>query len=247
MKLSISQAWEESRAFIVREQALLVPVALLLVGVPLACLFLLMPEQLRGVSPDERAALPPIPPEQAIGMIVSAIAVMGGSLGLYALALRPGISVGEAIVSGWRRLPIALGATLLLAFAMSLPLLALAFLSPAAAVIGVMALALFVSVRTMLLSPVIMDGKMGPLDALRRSWQVTRGQFARLAVFLFAVSVPIMLAQIVAQLIFGLLGHVIGGPDLAKPLADIGVALTMALGQILVVVMVARLYRQVRG
>lgn len=245
MTLSIGKAWEDARAFIMREHALLVPVALLLIGVPLACLFQLVPDELRMMNPQQRPAqLPEIPPENLLGMMLAGVTMLLGSLALYALCLRPHVSVADAIRLAVRRLPVAIGATLLIAFALAVPLIVVAIASPNGARLLMLVLGVFISVRTMMLSPVIVERPVGAAGAVREAWRATQGHFFRLGLFVLIVSLPVMLAQMVAQLVFGLIGHLLGGAQFGAALADIAVALTMAGGQIVVVTMTAQLYRQ---
>ncbi|MBB6123844.1 hypothetical protein [Sphingobium subterraneum] len=245
MTLSIGKAWEEARAFIARERVLLLPVALLLIGVPLALIFQLIPASLRSM-PQNMATNPPVlPAGNLFGILLGVLITIAGSLALYALALRPGISVGEAIQLGLRRMPISVAATLLMAFGLSIPLLAVELAVPALGRTLLGLAGVFLSVRLMLINAVIVERPVGPFRALVESWRLAKGHFWRLALFLVMIAVPAILAQVVAQMLFGTVGFVIGGAELGRGLADVAVALVMASVQLLTIVMVARFYRQV--
>src|SRR3546814_2324294 len=62
----------------------------------------------------EISATSQLPPQFLLGMGVVILMAMLGALALYALALRPGISVAEAIQLAFRRLPVLIGSALLL-------------------------------------------------------------------------------------------------------------------------------------
>ena len=96
--ISIGKAWEEAVAFIRREATLLFPVALLFVALPGLIVQEMTPPQLQEWFAQPKAdAIPAMPPGFALSMLLGIVIIWFGSLALFALALRPGISVGEAL------------------------------------------------------------------------------------------------------------------------------------------------------
>jgi hypothetical protein len=115
--VSIGKAWEEAVAFVAREASLLFPVALLFLALPGLILQEMTPPQLAEWMADpKRTGLPDIPPGFTVAMLLGVIIIWFGSLTLFALALRPGISVGEALRLGFARLPVLLGTALVAMF-----------------------------------------------------------------------------------------------------------------------------------
>src|SRR4029079_472240 len=104
-KLSISQAWEESRAVLARDGKLIGTVALALFVLPGIVLDLFMPEAPAG-------QFPPAGPWMAVAAVAILISLVG-QLAIIRLAMGPHLTVGEAISHGARRLLPYLGAALL--------------------------------------------------------------------------------------------------------------------------------------
>ncbi|HKX35088.1 MAG TPA: hypothetical protein VJM79_00270, partial [Rhizorhapis sp.] len=110
-QLSIGAAWEETLAFVKREGTLLFPVALVFLALPAVVLQLLAPKELRTAGMVEEASnAPQLPPGFLLAMLVVLLVSMLGILAINALALRPGISVAEALQLAIRRMPVLIGA-----------------------------------------------------------------------------------------------------------------------------------------
>ncbi len=242
--LSIGAAWQESSLFLKREAGLLVPVALLFMGIPLAALLGSIPPELRVAAEQADIEHVTLPTQTLLLFLLCPLVMAGGTLTTYALALRPGISLREALALGFRRMPVALGAALLAAMGVLVPvLLAKAASAPLGNIVMMVALFLL-SARLLLLNAVVADRPVGAIAALRESWALSRGHLLRLLAFMMVISIPIMIAQLVGQLLFGLVGIAIGGEEGARQLGDVGGAAVLALGQMVMIVMTSRIYRQ---
>jgi hypothetical protein len=256
--LSIGKAWEESVAFVKREGQLLFPVALLFLAVPFAILFQMMPAEYLAMTPGQ-TKIPPLPSTVKLGMMVTAIITLAGSLTLYALALKPGISVGEAIRLGVQRLPVLIGAALIAAmgYLMGVVLLSLfaGLLSvvigaPAAvtlATIVLVPLLIYIIARLILLNAVVIDRNDGLIASLRAAWMLTAGHVWRLIAFIIVLILISSVIQMAVQAVFGVIGGLAGGPEAARATGDFAVAATSAVIQIYFQVMTARIYRQLNG
>ncbi len=244
--VSLSVAWEETLAFMKREGALVFPVALLFIAIPLALILAVLPDQMRNV-----AAGAPSPTAVALSngakatIAAGALVILGGALSCYALAVKPGISLGEALALGFRRVPHAFAAAFLVGLGLAIPLVVLSAASPALGQLYMIAASLYFSVRFLFLNVAIVDRLEGPIAAIRRSWVMTRGNFWRIMLLVVAVAVPIMLVQVVAGILLGLVGFALGGPEVGKELSDLATAVALALGQLFMIVLAVRLYRQV--
>lgn len=258
-KLSIGKAWEESVAFVSRENALLLPVALLFLALPSLILEQLMPSGLSiWLQAGGKGAMPPVPPGFWVGALLSMILMWFGSLALFALALRPGISVGEALRLSIGRLPVLIGAALLimagiftLVMLVALVAVVLSLLSKS---LGAMLVALFSTalvvaaffggVRMILLNPVIIDGTHGVRASILYAWRLTQGHFWRLLGFFVLLVLLLAVVSSAAQAVVGVLAGIVAGPATAKLAGGIAAALVTTVVQLYMLVMIARLYRQ---
>jgi hypothetical protein len=260
--ISIGKAWEESVAFVARESTLLLPVALLFVALPGLILQEMVPPELtQWMLTQTKTTLPPVGASFWAALFITVVVIWFGSLTLFALALRPGISVGEALRLSIGRLPVLLGTALLLIGLFSAVVLVGAILiaiftlvSPAVAalLVGLLTLALgvvliFASVRLVLLNPVVIDGTLGVRDSIRHAWALTRGHVWRLLAFLLALTIVSAIISTAAQAVIGALVGLAAGPDAARLAGGIAGALVSTVVQLYMLVMIARLYRQAEG
>ena len=84
----------------------------------------------------------------------------------------------------------------------------------------------------------------GPIAAIRQSWVMARGNAARLLLLIVAMTIPIMLAQVTAGILFGLIGFAVGGAEAGRQISDFAGAVMLSLGQLFIIVVTTRLYRQ---
>lgn len=260
--LSIGKAWEESVAFVARESTLLFPVALLFVALPgLIFQEMVPPELATWMTTQPKTTPPPVGAGFWTAFAIMVVVVWFGSLTLFALALRPGISVGEALRLGVARLPVLLGTALALlglfagvAVVVGVLVALLAFVSKgvAALVISLVTVAaaaamIFVAVRLLLLNPVVIDGVDGVFAAIRHAWGLTRGHFWRLLAFLALLTLLSLVASSAAQAVIGALLGLLVGPEAAHMGGGIAGALVSTVVQLYMLVMIARLYRQAEG
>ncbi|MEO8723254.1 MAG: hypothetical protein ABI395_06985 [Sphingobium sp.] len=246
--VSIGRAWEETSAFVKREGGLLFPVALLLISIPFALLFQMIPLPVRQaiMARGEGAANVPvmIPASLVLGAVMAGAIAVIGTLTLYALALRPGISVAEALQLALRRFAVLTGASALIFAGLLVPVIAVSALPPPLGQLGLLAVLLFLSVRFMASNAVIVDRGLGVFATIRECWQLTRGHFWRLSAYLLIGAALTTLAQVVAQMLFGLVGYAIGGASAGQAAADTGLSLVFGVAQVYFAVMISRIYQQ---
>ncbi|HKR17166.1 hypothetical protein [Rhizorhapis sp.] len=259
-QLSIGAAWEETLAFVKREGTLLFPVALVFLALPAVVLQLLAPKELRTAGMVEEASnAPQLPPGFLLAMLVVLLVSMLGILAINALALRPGISVAEALQLAIRRMPVLIGAAFLLILGFMGVLLVLSLIGgglaaamgmgPAMSMVVLLAtpVLLFVTVRLILLNAVIIEHPVGAAEAIRQGWRLTIGQFWRLFGFIIVLIMLMIVVQLVSRSVFGIAGSLIGGSTLAVLLAGLAVAIVNAVVQVYYLVMTCRIYRQLAG
>jgi hypothetical protein len=261
--LSLTQAWNETAAFVKREARLLFPVALLLSVLPMALVGLLAPRDTApNAIPEPGLWLAAVPVALVIGMV--------GNLAISTLALRPGLTVADALRNGLRRMPSLLGATLLLCLAASLVLIVLAviaallFVGPISnpapealfpVVVTVFLLMipfiLYFGARLLVTTPVAAAEGGGPLAIIRRSWQLSRESVWTLVGFILLLVLLLLVVSIAVGAVLGILIFVAAGPPEAGSLSAILLLIVRAVLDTVVTVymtvMIARIYAQLSG
>jgi hypothetical protein len=256
--LSIGKAWEDSIAFVRREWQLLFPVAFLFVALPVAILQQMVPPQMAQWAMAPRGEPPMLPGSFWLAIALTSLITSFGSLALYALALRPGISVGEALQLGVRRfgtlvlvLLIFMGVILAAGIVLALVFVALSFVSSSVA--GVLALlfsfaavifGIVVGVRMILLNPILIDTALGPVEAIRRSWTLAKRHFWRLFGFIMVIGILSFIVTQAAAVVFGSIAGLLGGATAAQIVGGLASIVVSTVVQVYFLVMLARIYRQ---
>jgi hypothetical protein len=252
-KLSLSLAWDETKAILARDGQLFGAVALAL---------FVLPGLIVNVSvPATKAAeLPPAGPWVAIAVIAFLISLVG-QLSVIRLATGPHVSVGEAIVHGARRLAAYVGAVLIWV----VPILLVGSVLYAAvkvngdrpsavaafAFILLFVAGTFLAVRLVLSSAVASAEAAGPLAILRRSWDLSAGNWWRLFAFLLSFGVGALCLLWAVESVLFLLARVLfqdSGPlTVGGLLVAIVAQLLSAAISVVFFVMLARIYAQLSG
>ena len=245
-KLSISQAWDESRAVLARDGKLIGAVALALFVLPGIVLDLFMPEAPAG-------QFPPAGPWMAVAAVAILISLVG-QLAIIRLAMGPHLTVGEAISHGARRLLPYLAAALLWVVPLCL-VIGLLFASAgsdpehpsAAAALGLVLaglIGIYLAVRFLMMSAVASAEGSGSLALRRRSWDISGGNWWRLLGFAIGAIVLLWavgaVTGLLAQLAFGSIARMTAGGLIVIIVSQ----LISALVSLTFFVMLARLYTQ---
>lgn len=257
-QLSISTAWEESKAIMLRDGSLLLTVALALIALPSLVSGLVNP---RGMDGSTAGWI------DLVEFTASVIA-LAGQLALIRLALGPSVTVGAAIVHGLKRMPIYFVAILILVVALLLLAVPTVFVLAAVGVplntkpipvstpvivVGLLFLAIviFFGVRLLMSSAVASAEDVGPIGILKRSWQLTAGHwwplFGFLAIFIVGTLVLLIAVGAAAGSVVTLL---LGAPQpmsAAALLIGLVQALVSAGVTTLFAVMLTRIYVQLSG
>jgi hypothetical protein len=261
--LSISRAWDETKARVATDGRLLTIVAAALIVLPALVSGVVSPATSRASSLTETV----------VTFIASLIAVIG-QLAIIRLSIGPSTSVGEAINHGARRLWAYVLAVLLLAIALLAVLIPIGVVlaatgvpmergsaaarealahSPVAMLLLLLYLVLivFIAIRMLMTSPVASEEAAGPVDILRRSWNLTAGHWWRLFGFiiLFFIGAGIAVTAInwvVAFVAVMLLGPVepLSASALIVALVD---AVVNGIVTVFLAVMLAMIYLQLAG
>lgn len=260
MKFDSNRAWKEAAAAVNANREVLFAIAgvfLLLPSLAFAMLFP-QPEAAAGMTGEQAANLLLAFYEKAMPwMIPMAILQAIGSLALLTLftdRTRP--TVGEAIRQGAIGLLPYLAAQLLVGFAIALIAMivigagAATGVMPLAFILGiaVIVLAVYVFVKTSLVSPVIMvEGQRNPLAALRRSWALTKGNSARIAVFYALLFFTFMIVVFIASALIGIIAALVAGAEGARIINAVVSSTLGATVTVYAVSVVAAVHRQLAG
>jgi hypothetical protein len=249
-KVSISQAWDETRAVLARDGKLIASVALALLVFPGVLLNVLVPN---GVTMGTG--------QQAIWVVLGLIVLLLtfiGQLSVLRLAMGPHIAVGEAIRHAAVRAFPFLGAFLLWV----VPFLVLgsapyaiikshpaeASTGAGVGLLAVMAVAMFLAIRLLLIGPVASAELGGSFKIIRRSWDLTEGNWWRLFGFVLVFAVGAMVLILAVTNGLGLIARLTIGP--VTPLSVAGLVLVLiaqivtAAIYVVLFVMQARIYVQ---
>ena len=259
--LSISSAWDETKALLTRDGRLFASVALALIVLPAAVMGVVDPRVAQGDAAPGWFNL--------LILVVSLIS-LAGQLALIRLAFGPSVTVGGAISHGFRRLPIYFLAILVLMVGIIILLIPFVFAAvgmgmnieggaDAAAVTGpivflvvVIAIAILVLMtRFMVAMPVASTERAGPLTILKRSWTLTKGHWGKLFGFLIVFSVAAIVMLLAVGVVLGSLTALLfdaRGPLTLGALVEalLSAIVTGALS-VLFTLMLARVYVQLSG
>ncbi|WP_426267950.1 hypothetical protein [Sphingomonas sp. LHG3443-2] len=204
MKLSIGQAWDDTKAVFRADGGAIFAIALALTVLPGAILETAAPSGMRNTDTHWSIAL--------LGF-VAALLSLTSQIAVSRIALGHPTTVGGALALAFRRVLALLGALVLAIVPLALVLAALSLslgatptttpanLPPSvlAGLLLALLVLLFVLIRLMFLTPLAADTDLGPVALLKRTWQMTRGHFLKL----FGLVVILML---VGLLLLGALG-----------------------------------------
>ena len=236
-KLSVGTAWTEAAAFVRRERRLIAPVVLGLIVVPAVIAELVQPEAAAGMQP-----------EPGTWMVVAAAALliaMVGQLAIMRLAMGWDGSLGEALKLALKRIWAVLGAFLLfgLVFVLVATILVLiAMLVSGDAAQGAtnriafaaMITALLAMPRVLPLTALAMEERAGPWRLLRRTLELTRGNYWRLLGFFLIFLIASLIIAVAVKVTVGSATELLIGPSRPMSVSRLIVALVTGLVQGLV-------------
>lgn len=252
-KLSLSQAWEETSRVLARDGRLFLAVALALFVLPGLILDVSLPDAGATAFPAAGAWI-------VIGIVALLVSLVG-QLAVIRLAMEPHVAVGEAIVHGLKRLVPYVVAVLIWVF----PILFIGSVlynlvgadeahppvGAALALIALTVVGVYLGVRMMLSSPVASAEPIGPLAILRRSWDLSSGNWWRLFVFLLMFGIGALCLIWAVDSVVGLVVRMFdadAGPrSLGGLLVSIVSQLVSASLSVVFFVMLARIYVQRSG
>jgi hypothetical protein len=267
-KLDMGKAWTQATALIGANKDTISAIAGLFLFLPSLAATLLLPEASTTVPVSGQSSDPAVAMQQALEGIralylenwplLLAVTVAGfvGSLSLLALLTdRGNPTVGEALGKGIRAIPSYIAAQILSALAaglvIGLPLGLLSALAPPAVVafaaLALVVLAIYLVIKFSLIAPVIaIDEVRNPFTAIGRSWQLTKGNSARILVFMFLLFVVVVIIGALVQGILTLILSAVGG-EVARIGTGVVGALVNTVMSVILFVVLAAIHRQLGG
>jgi hypothetical protein len=259
-RVSVEQAFLWAQAFVAREWRLLVPVALAFMALPPLLVDLIAPDAAKAV-------MVPMDIESGKAQISLVALLLGlgiilfnciGQLSLVALGLVGRISVREAIGVAFARLPILVATglitfcVLMLAAVIAAVLLNMSGLPMASQrgllLVLIFGLLLFLWIRLIAVAPLIVAGQVGPILAIRRAWDLSRGTFWRIAaalvVYLIGATVVVSALSSALGAMLTLGAKAMGQPELGLVLANVLFRTCVAIGGAGLQIVVVAVYRQ---
>ena len=260
MKFDSNLAWKEATAAIAANRDVLLALSGVFFLLPSLVFGLFFPQpepaanlneaQLMAMMQDYYASVLPVVIPMALVQAAGTLAI----LTLFTDRSRP--TVGEAIRQGIGGVVPYILTQLLLGIGLGIvggALLAVASLTGVSALVGVVAAALVVvavyaAIKSSLTGPIIaVERERNPVAALRRSWQLTRGNSGRIGLFFLLVFVVFAVAMMVIMAVAGIVLAFIAGQETAR---IIGTVISSAMGAVLAlyfVAIVAAVHRQLSG
>jgi hypothetical protein len=251
--VSISRAWDESRAVLARDGRLIASVALALLVLPGVAVNVLLPSASGLATPQAII--------WTVVLLLAFIVTFIGQLSILRLAIGPHITVGEAIRHAALRVLPFLGAFLL----WTVPLVVIASfpyrmvhadpahppLAASLALLLIGFLGIYLAVRLLILGAVASAEPGGPLHVLRRSWQLSAGNWWRLFGFVLIFAVGALASIWAVTAVVGVVtrltvGEISRGSVAGLIVILIGQCVTAAVYALLFV-MQARIYTQLAG
>lgn len=260
MRFDSNLAWKDATSAVSTNRDVLLALAGVFFVLPsfAFAVFYPQPEPPAGAAAEQLFELMGAFYRQAWPVLLAIAAVqMIGTLAMLALFTdRSRPTVGQALAQGVNGLLPVIAAQLLLGMGMGLvaliPLAAAGATGVAAAVALVImlvaAVMLWVYIRSSLVSPAVMvDGIRNPVAALRRSFELTKGNAGRIAVFFLLLVIAFIIVVGVVSALFGLVAEMVVGGETATTLTALVSSAGEAVMAVYFVAVVAAVHRQLAG
>jgi hypothetical protein len=255
-KLDSNHAWKEASGLVAANREVLFAIA----GV-----FFMLPSLLVSIVVGEPAVDSAANSEQIMAamlafygdnwwmvMLASLIQIVGILTVLTLMRDRRRPTVGEAIGSGFKGFPTYFAAQILFGFGAAviggLLVGAVAAVLPPLAVVLTLLLIVFIAfaaLRIILVAPIVaVEGERNPVTALRRSWNLTSGNFWRILVFLALVTLLFLVAMAVIMILVGIVLALVSEGELQRVLASVVSSALTAVAVVYLLAMLAAIHRQ---
>lgn len=252
---SIDAVWEETIAFLRRESALILPVALATFGTGTIILGL-------AAGSASAASTDPAQLSRLIWFLPALLLTLIGNMAISLVVLRPRSSVGESLRAALGRVPAAIAIMLLLMVAAMGVLLVATILVAVLGLIWPMNMGAklsltvyaaliptaWLTIRLLVMWPTVADGDLGPVAALRTSFRLTHGYAVKALIVSLCFGAVYILLISIAQLaitpVIRLIGLAVGQADLLQLIGQLVIAFIGAILMMGWTVYLAFVYRR---
>lgn len=260
MKFDSNQAWKDAAASVAANRDVLFALAGVFLALPALALAIFMPppQAPDGATPEAALALMGEYYSYAwpVLLVLAVLQLLGTLTMLTLFTDRSRPTVGEAIRQGARAALPVLAAQVIVAFAVAagvMLVLGAAIASGVAALKLLAGLALifalaFVFARLSLVSPVVVvDGQRNPVAALRRSWDLTRGNVFHLLAFFVLLLIAALVLYLLINGALGFVVSLLASGETANAIKDLIAACLQAAISVYSVAVIAAIHRQLAG
>jgi ABC-type multidrug transport system fused ATPase/permease subunit len=260
MRFDSNLAWKDAVQAVSANRDVLLALAGVFFMLPSLAFALLVPQ------PDPQPGLTPQQTLAVMGefystampyMLVMSLIQAVGTLSVLTLFTdRTKPTVGEAIGLGIGGILPYLGAYVLIGLGLGLvggiliggaaaagvPVLAIVF------GLGLLIAAIYIGIRMSLIAPVVaVDRIRNPIEALRRSWELTHGNTGRILLFFVLLGVAFAVVLMVIMAVIGLILTLVAGFEAAKMIAAVISSLLTAVMTLYFIAVMASIHRQLSG
>ena len=257
MAFSYNAVWEDTVKLLREHAPLLGAIAGVFMFLPgLLFAVLLPPPQPQGGDPARMMELMLAFYRQAAPwFLVQGLFSIVGTLAMLRLVFVPGGTVGSALVEALKLTPFYILLSLMFGFAVAivgmLILVPAALIHPAVAVVAGLAMipALLYLAGRLIPVPAVMvaEKRRNPVDALRRTFGLTKGHGWAIIGIAFVVAIVAAIAVGMADTLAGLIFILAAGQEIGKLLAAVVAAALNAAFATLLVMLYAAIYRALAG
>lgn len=259
-KLDISEAWTSATRMVAANRDMLMAIAgvfFLLPGLALT-VFMGDPKVVPGTDPKEAMAiLAQTYLSAAPLLILVTLLQMAGTLTVLIVMTDPARpTVAEAIRRAAGATPPYLGAQILVGIVVGFSFVMVASLAAmtgsavltTAVSLALLAAMVWIGLRVALVAPVIAtDGERNPLHAIRRSWELMKGNSARLLLFVGLSLVLFLVVYGLVMMFVGVVLVLVSSGDVQRVLRDVVSSSISAVALVYFTAMIAAVHRQLAG
>lgn len=260
MKFDSNLAWKQASSSIAANREVLLALSGVFFLLPSLAFALFFPQPQPVAGQSETQAMAALQAYYLSAMpvlIPMAFIQAAGTLALLTLFTdRSRPTVGEAIRLGLAGILPYIGAQLLLGLGLGLLggiALALGAVTGVPAIAGivmaaVVIAAVYAGIKTSLVAPIVaVERERNPIAALKRSWQLTRGNSVRIALFYALLLIAFVVVMSVIMAVIGITLAIVAGAEATRIVAAV---LSAAIGAVMTLYLVAALaavHRQLAG
>jgi hypothetical protein len=250
-RLDLNLAWADTIAALRAHKELLIPIIGIFVFLPIAILGMWTGQieiSQNSTQAQIDSATAAFIKDNVLWIVILGLIVQFGTLVIYILLLAPGnLTVSAALNSAIKFIPTAIAVGLIYNLAITLPnLLPFAKNDGFIAFLFLFRLfAIYITIRLVLPNCVIAaEAQANPINALKRSWELTSGHFARLFAYLLLLFILALVLLFVVCLLPSAMLYWVMPISTAQGISSIWLGICASAIYLIFILVAAGLYRQ---